>query len=178
MDLLASMTSGFVFPNELHVQWKLMIVLYPYITGIVAGAFIVSSMHHVFHVRTLQPLARMSLLFALAFLACAAVPLLVHLGQPGRALSIFLTPNPSSAMAGFGYLYAAYAILIILEVFFLYRPVAGTSDNLGREVLFQPGDRFAPLPGPRQYRHMLLSNGDYRLRVDTGCFQAWYRVGE
>ena len=36
--------SNFVFPNDLHVHWSLMIVLYPYITGLVAGAFIVSSL--------------------------------------------------------------------------------------------------------------------------------------
>ena len=95
--------AGYVFPNDLHVQWSLMIVLYPFITGIVAGAFIVSSMYHVFGVQALKPLARFSLLFAFAFLACAALPLLMHLGQPGRAFSMFLTPNPSSAMSGFGY---------------------------------------------------------------------------
>jgi Ni/Fe-hydrogenase subunit HybB-like protein len=147
------MSSGFVFPNELHVQWKLMIVLYPYITGIVAGAFIVSSMHHVFHVKTLQPLARMSLLFALAFLACAALPLLVHLGQPGRALSIFLTPNPSSAMAGFGYLYAAYAVLLILEIFFLYRPVLVA--------------RFQASRGLKRAFYWLLAMGSDNVSADT-----------
>jgi Ni/Fe-hydrogenase subunit HybB-like protein len=42
------MAQGFVFPNELHVAWSIMIVLYPYITGLVAGAFIVSSLYHVF----------------------------------------------------------------------------------------------------------------------------------
>jgi predicted membrane protein len=116
-------TSGFVFPNDLQVHWSLMIVLYPYITGIVAGAFIVSSLYHVFHVESLKPLARFSLLFAFAFLVCAILPLLVHLGQPGRAMSMFLTPNPTSAMAGFGYFYAAYGVVLILEIFFIYRPI-------------------------------------------------------
>ena len=114
---------GYVFPNDLHVDWSLMIVLYPYITGIVAGAFIVSAMFHVFHMRNLEPVARFSLLFAFAFLTCAALPLLVHLGQPTRAFSMFLTPNPTSAMAGFGYFYAAYGILLILEIFLIYRPI-------------------------------------------------------
>ena len=36
-------TTGFVFPNEIHVTWTIMIVLYPYITGLVAGAFIVAT---------------------------------------------------------------------------------------------------------------------------------------
>ena len=119
---VAASTTGYVFPNDLQVHWSLMIVLYPYITGIVAGAFIVSSMFHVFRIQTLKPLAGFSLLFALAFLTCATVPLLVHLGQPGRAMSMFLTPNPTSAMAGFGYFYVAYGVLLVLEIFFIYRP--------------------------------------------------------
>jgi predicted membrane protein len=129
---------GYVFPNDLHVDWSLMIVLYPYITGIVAGAFIVSAMFHVFHLRNLEPVARFSLLFAFAFLTCAALPLLVHLGQPTRAFSMFLTPNPTSAMAGFGYIYAAYGLLLILEIFFIYRPilVARTQASQGIKRVF------------------------------------------
>lgn len=119
---MATTAAGYVFPNDLQVHWSLMIVLYPFITGIVAGAFIVSSMYHVFKIQTLKPLAGFSLLFALAFLTCATVPLLVHLGQPGRAMSMFFTPNPTSAMAGFGYFYVAYGLLLVLEIFFIYRP--------------------------------------------------------
>ncbi len=118
----ASAVAGYVFPNDLHVHWSLMIVLYPYITGIVAGAFIVSSLYHVFHVKELKPVARFSLLFALAFLACATLPLMNHLGHPERAMSMMLTPNPSSAMAGFGYIYSAYGLVLLLEILFIYRP--------------------------------------------------------
>jgi len=114
--------SNFVFPNDFHVHWSLMIVLYPYITGLVAGAFIVSSLYHVFHIKALKPVARFSLLFALAFLICATWPLLNHLGHPERALSMMLTPNPTSAMAGFGYIYSAYFIVLLLEIIFIMRP--------------------------------------------------------
>jgi len=118
---IAAITS-YVFPNDLHVHWSLMIVLYPYITGIVAGAFIVSSLYHVFHIEALKPIARFSLLFALAFLACATMPLLNHLGHPERAMSMMITPSPSSAMAGFGYIYLAYSVVLVLEILFIYRP--------------------------------------------------------
>ena len=118
---IAAITS-YVFPNDLHVHWSLMIVLYPYITGIVAGAFIVSSLYHVFHIEALKPIARFSLLFALAFLACATLPLLNHLGHPERAMSMMITPSPSSAMAGFGYIYLAYTVVLVLEILFIYRP--------------------------------------------------------
>jgi Ni/Fe-hydrogenase subunit HybB-like protein len=114
--------SNYIFPNDLHVHWSLMIVLYPYITGLVAGAFIVSSLYHVFHIKALKPVARFSLLFALAFLICATWPLLNHLGRPERALSMMLTPNPTSAMAGFGYIYSAYFVVLLLEIIFIFRP--------------------------------------------------------
>lgn len=114
--------SNFVFPNDLHVHWSMMIALYPYITGIVAGAFIVSSLYHVFKVEALRPISRFSLLFALAFLAFATLPLLLHLGHPERNFNIMLTPSASSAMAGFGYIYTLYGIVLLLEILFIYRP--------------------------------------------------------
>ena len=120
-DAVSSLTN-YVFPNDLHVHWSLMIVLYPYITGIVAGAFIVSSLYHVFGIKALRPISRYSLIFALAFLACATWPLLLHLGHPERSFSMFLTPNPKSAMAGFGFIYTAYLILLVHEILFIYRP--------------------------------------------------------
>jgi len=118
----ATAAAGYAFPNDLHIHWSLMIVLYPYITGIVAGAFIVSSLYHVFKIKSLQPIARFSLVFAFAFLACATLPLLNHLGHPERAFNMMVTPSPTSAMAGFGFIYSAYAIVLILEILFIYRP--------------------------------------------------------
>ena len=84
----ASTAAGYAFPNDLHIHWSLMIVLYPYITGIVAGAFIVSSLYHVFHVKSLQPVARFSLVFAFAFVACATLPLL-NARSPAFSPAIF-----------------------------------------------------------------------------------------
>jgi len=96
--------NNFVFPNELHITWTVMIVLYPYITGMVAGAFIVSSFYHVFNMEKLKTVARFALVSSLAFLLFATVPLLNHLGRPERAFYIMMTPNFSSAMSGFGFI--------------------------------------------------------------------------
>ncbi|MCA9663983.1 MAG: polysulfide reductase NrfD, partial [Myxococcales bacterium] len=112
---------SFVFPNEVNVTWSVMIVLYPYITGLVAGAFIVSALYHVFGRKELEPVARFSLASAFVFLLFAPLPLLIHLGHPERALNIMITPNFTSAMAGFGYIYTAYLILVILEIWFVMR---------------------------------------------------------
>lgn len=113
--------TSFLFPNEVHITWTVMIVLYPYITGMVAGAFIVSSFYHVFGMKQLKPIARFALVSSLAFLLFATVPLLNHLGKADRALNIILTPNFTSAMSGFGYIYMAYMVIVILEVWFSYR---------------------------------------------------------
>lgn len=112
---------SFLFPNELHITWTVMIVLYPYITGMVAGAFIVSSFYHVFRMEKLKPIARFALVSSLAFLLFATVPLLNHLGRPERAFNIMLTPNFTSAMSGFGFIYVSYMIIVVLEIWFSYR---------------------------------------------------------
>ncbi|MCP4723249.1 MAG: polysulfide reductase NrfD [Desulfobacteraceae bacterium] len=115
--------SNYVFPNDLHVHWSMMIVLYPYITGLVDGAFIIAALYYLFDVKSLRPVARFSLLFALAFLCCATMPLLLHLGRPERNFNMLLTPNPSSAMAGFGYIYAVSMGVVVFIILFVYRPV-------------------------------------------------------
>ncbi len=114
--------TGYIYPNEIELHWGLLIVVYPYVTGLVAGAFILASLVKVFNVKELQPTYRMSLLTALAFLLIAPLPLLAHLGHPERSLEMFLTPNPSSAMAMFGFVYAWYLMaVLLLEIWLDYR---------------------------------------------------------
>jgi len=112
---------NFLFPNDLHIMWSLMIVLYPYITGLVAGAFIVSSLYHVFGRGELKPVARLSMVASLAFLLVATLPLLAHLGHPERALNIVITPHFTSAMSAFGVIYALYLTLVLVEIWLIYR---------------------------------------------------------
>ncbi len=112
---------GYIYPNEIETNWSILIVLYPYITGLVAGAFIVSSLYHVFGKEEIKPVARFALITALAFLLFATTPLLAHLGHPERAFEIMWTPHLTSAMAGFGYIYTFYLTILVLEIWFAYR---------------------------------------------------------
>jgi predicted membrane protein len=115
---------GYVYPNEATPQplWSILIVLYPYITGLVAGAFIMASLVRVFNVRALQPVYRLSLLTAFAFLLCAPLPLLFHLGHPERCFEVMMTPHLTSPMAIFGFVYAWYLMaVLLLELWFDYR---------------------------------------------------------
>jgi Ni/Fe-hydrogenase subunit HybB-like protein len=120
--MLEALTQGFLYPNEIEVHWSLLIVLYPYITGLVAGAFIVSSLYHVFGREELKPVARFALIAAFCFLLFACTPLLFHLGHPERAFNIMFTPKFTSAMSGFGYIYTFYMIIVALEIWFVFRP--------------------------------------------------------
>jgi predicted membrane protein len=113
---------GFIYPNEAELQWSVLIVLYPFITGLVAGAFILASLERVFNVQAVKPTYRLALLTALAFLLVAPLPLQLHLGQPQRSFEMFLTPSRSSAMAMFGFVYLWYlTVVLVLEIWFDYR---------------------------------------------------------
>jgi predicted membrane protein len=113
---------GFMYPNEVELQWSILIVLYPYITGLVAGAFILASLERVFKVTAVKPTYRLALLTALAFLLVAPLPLQLHLGHPERSLEMYLTPHKSSAMAMFGFVYLWYLmVVLLLEIWLDYR---------------------------------------------------------
>ena len=113
---------GFMYPNEVELQWSVLIVLYPFLTGLVAGAFILASLERVFQVEAVKPTYRLALLTALAFLIVAPLPLQLHLGHPERSYEMYLTPHGSSAMAMFGFVYLWYLLaVLVLEIWLDYR---------------------------------------------------------
>ncbi len=113
---------GFMYPNEVELTWSVLIVIYPYITGLVAGAFILASLARVFNIVAVQPIYRLSLLTALAFLLVAPLPLQLHLGHPERSFEMYMTPHRTSAMAMFGFVYLWYLLVVLLlEIWLDYR---------------------------------------------------------
>jgi len=110
----------FVYPNE-YIYWSIQIVMYPYMTGLVAGAFVLSSLYHVFGQKQLKEIAQFSLVFSLALLPVAALPLLLHLQQPLRAMEPLLTPHFTSAIAAFGIVFTLYGLIVVSEIWFVYR---------------------------------------------------------
>jgi Ni/Fe-hydrogenase subunit HybB-like protein len=113
---------GFMYPNEVELQWSVLIVLYPFLTGLVAGAFILASLERVFRVQEVKPTYRLALLTALSFLLVAPLPLQLHLGHPERSYEMYLTPHRTSAMAMFGFVYLWYLMaVLVLEIWLDYR---------------------------------------------------------
>jgi Ni/Fe-hydrogenase subunit HybB-like protein len=113
---------GYMYPNEITLYWSVLIVLYPYITGLVAGAFILASLERVFRVEAVKPTYRLALLTALSFLLVAPLPLVLHLGHPFRSPEMYFTPHDTSAMAMFGYVYLWYLMaVLVFEIWLDYR---------------------------------------------------------
>jgi len=111
-----------MYPNEVELQWSVLIVLYPFLTGLVAGAFILASLERVFLVQAVKPTYRLALLTALAFLLVAPLPLQFHLGHPERSFEMYLTPHRSSAMAMVGFVYLWYLMaVLVVEIWLDYR---------------------------------------------------------
>jgi Ni/Fe-hydrogenase subunit HybB-like protein len=122
VESVLSAVEGYMYPNEMELQWSILIVLYPFITGLVAGAFILASLERVFRVEAVRPTYRLALLTALAFLLVAPLPLQLHLGHPERSLEMYLTPHTPSAMAMFGFVYLWYLmVVLLLEIWLDYR---------------------------------------------------------
>jgi len=110
----------FVYPNE-YIYWTIQIVMYPFMTGLVAGAFVLSSLYHVFGVKQLKEIARFSLVFSFALLPVAMLPLLLHLQFPLRGIEVMLTPHFTSAIAAFGIVFTTYGMIVASELWFVYR---------------------------------------------------------
>src|SRR5512141_1593423 len=155
---LLQAVQGFMYPNEVELQWSVLIVLYPFTTGLVAGAFILASLERVFNVAAVKPTYRLALLSALAFLLVAPLPLQLHLGHPERSIEMYLTPHTSSAMAMFGFIYLWYLrAVLVLEIWLDYR----------REIV----EKALSTRGPLGLLYRLLTLGSYdvspeALRVD------------
>lgn len=162
METILQGVEGFMYPNEMELQWSILIVLYPYITGLVAGAFILASLERVFRVETVKPTYRLALQTALAFLLVAPLPLVLHLGHPERSFSMFLTPHTSSAMAMFGFVYLWYLMaVLLLELWLDYR----------KEIV----RRSQTTRGPLRYFYKVLTLGSDD--VSAAALRADDRVG-
>ena len=90
-------------------------------TGLIAGAFVLSSLYHVFGVEKLKEIARFALVFSFALLPVAMMPLLLHLQQPLRGINVLMTPHFTSAISAFGIVFLTYACIVASELWFVYR---------------------------------------------------------
>jgi Ni/Fe-hydrogenase subunit HybB-like protein len=152
----------FVLQNE-YIIWAIQIVMYPFMTGLVAGAFVLSSLYHVFGIKKLEGIARFALVFSFALLPGALVPLLMHLQQPFRGINVLMTPHFVSAIAAFGIVFSLYFAIVASEIWFLYRKHfvenARFLKSLGSEKPF----RYKVL----QFVHTVLTLGSFDISEEA-----------
>ncbi|MCL5947189.1 MAG: polysulfide reductase NrfD, partial [Chloroflexi bacterium] len=106
------------------VYWTLPIVAYPFISGLIAGSFIVGTLARVFGAKQYEPLAKLSLLVTLAFLLFAPIGPLADAWQPSRWWELFARPHiPASPMGLFTLIWVTYLVVVLIEIFLAFRPV-------------------------------------------------------
>jgi len=96
--------------------WDALIAVYPFFSGIAAGAYITSTLPVLFKQDELKEISLLALLISWATLIISPVPLLFHLGSPWRAGNIFAFPQASSPMALFGYSWIIFLVLTTISI--------------------------------------------------------------
>ena len=82
-----------------HLAYDWMIVMYFFLGGVSAGAYMFSVMANYWWKQEFKPLAKRSAVLSLIALAIGMFMLLVHLGHPERAWRVFTTFNPQSMLS-------------------------------------------------------------------------------
>lgn len=106
-----------------NAYWGLLIVTYPFISGLVAGSFVVSSLSHVFRQTRFDPLAPLAVLVSLALLVTAPLTVLADARQPHVALTEIFSRDhiPYSPLSMFIVVWLTYVGLMIAELYFTFR---------------------------------------------------------
>lgn len=104
------------------VYWGILIVTYPFISGLVAGSFVVASLSHVFRQRHFDKLAPLALIVSFALLLAAPVTVLADARQPVNAFELFTRPHiPWSPLGDFTAIWLTYVVLMVVETYFAFR---------------------------------------------------------
>ena len=128
------------------VTWGLWVAAYIYFIGLSAGSFLISSLVYVFNMKRFERLGRLALFTAVVTLFLALLSIWVDLGHMLRSWHVIAYANFKSPMAWMIWLYSAYFLLVVAELWFVLRRdfVVGGS-----------------LPGPRGGVYRLLALGSH-----------------
>lgn len=122
--------------------WGLPIVLYPFLSGLVAGSFVIASLSHAFHLKRFEPLAKLAAIVSFAMLLTAALAPFFDALQPSRAMCGLYTRDhfPYSPLGVFIVVWTVYVALMLVELFYVFRTSnverSGQDDFRGRLAKF------------------------------------------
>ncbi len=103
--------------------WGLPIVVYPFLSGLMAGAFVIASLSHLFGLKQFNPIAKLAAVSSFGFVLLAAVAPLVDTLQPSRAWwELYARDHfPYSPLGVFIIIWTLYVILMLFEMYFDFR---------------------------------------------------------
>lgn len=104
-----------------YVPWGLWVAAYIYFIGLSAGAFLLSALVYVFQIKLLKPVGKLALFTALVTLVAAMFSIWLDLGHPERAWKLIFKTNFGSMMGWMAWLYSAYFVLLVIELWFAMR---------------------------------------------------------
>ncbi len=105
-----------------NAYWGILVVTYPFISGLVAGSFVVASLSHVFGVRKLDKIAPLALIASFALLIAAPLTVLSDARQPVNAFELFTRPHiPWSPLGDFTAIWVTYVVLMTIETYVAFR---------------------------------------------------------
>jgi molybdopterin-containing oxidoreductase family membrane subunit len=126
-----------------YVPWGLWVAGYIYLIGLSAGAFLLSTLVYVFRIKVFESIGKLALLIALTTLLGALFLIWIDLGHPLRAWRLIFHTNFGSVMGWMVWLYSAYFILLLIELwiamrhdFALQRGLPGIRGAVARFMLF------------------------------------------
>jgi protein NrfD len=104
-----------------YVPWGLWVGAYIYLVGVSAGAFLISTLVYAFGVKKLEKIGKLALFTAIIALGVSLFSIWLDLGHPERALELVLRTNFRSMMGWMIWLYSAYFVLLVVELWFALR---------------------------------------------------------
>jgi predicted membrane protein len=106
-----------------NIYWGLPIVIYPFLSGLLAGSFVVGALYHLFHIEKLKPISKLALIASFAMLLLAAVAPLADALQPSRAIwELYLRDHfPYSPLGMFIIIWTIFVIAFLFELYYLFR---------------------------------------------------------
>jgi len=104
-----------------YIPWGLWVGAYIYLVGVSAGAFLLSTLVYVFGIKKLEKIGKLALFTAVITLGVSLFSIWLDLGHPERALELVLRTNFRSMMGWMIWLYSAYFVLLVVELWFALR---------------------------------------------------------
>ncbi len=102
-----------------YIPWGLWVAAYIYFIGLSAGSFLLSTLVYVVRIEKLEKIGKLALFTAFGCLVAALISIWLDIGHPFRVYRIIL--NPTSMMSWMGYLYSAYFLIVLVELWYATR---------------------------------------------------------